>query len=309
MDKNILREKLRGVIVIFLTPFNVDFSLDEDGIRSNIQFLIEKGIKSGIVVGGSLGECYAMRTNERKRLFEIAIEEANGRVPILCGINESATLIAVELAQYAESVGADGVMLLPPYYMAPNEESILLHFRMVGDAIDIGIMVYNNQWVSKVDMSLELLEKLAEFENVVAVKDCTPDFFRFRQAIDHLGGRLNILNCMAEFWEPQAFAAGSQGFLSAMANFAPEISLQVAEAGAAGDIVRGKELYQNNLHPYLEVEALVAQDLGDAETVALYKAAMNIRGLASGPVRPPLHPLPEKYIPQLKAALEKIGVN
>jgi 4-hydroxy-tetrahydrodipicolinate synthase len=307
MKPSELRESLRGAVVIAITPFNADYSLDERGLSSNLEFLVEHGIRGGIVVGGSLGECYAMTTPERKRTFELAVEAVSGRAPLLCGVNHSSTLEAVALARHAQEVGADGVMLLPPYYMAPNDASILLHYQMVSEAIDLGILVYNNQWVSKVDLSLAMLKKLTAFENVVAVKDCTPDFFRFRQAIDHLGDRLSILNCTAEYWEPYASAAGSRGFLTAMANFAPEISIELAEASQSGELDRARQVYRRRVHPYLEVEHTVMRDLGDAETIALYKVAMKLRGLAGGPVRPPLHPLPESYLKPLQAALEKVG--
>jgi len=304
-----LKNLFKGAIAVLLTPFNSsDFSLNEVGIRQNIRFMKDHGLKGGFIAGGSLSECYAMSCQERKRLFEIVVDEVAGHAPVVCCVNHSGTLMARDLAIHAEKIGADGVLLIPPYYMAANEESILLHFRMVCKPIHIGMVVYNNRFVSKVELSIEMLAKLAELENIIAVKDCTSDFFRFRQGIDKLGRRLSIFNCSAEFWEPYAYAMGSCGFMSAMANWAPEISLEVEAAGVAGDLERGKTIYQSKLLPYLEIEAAVANELGDAATIALYKSALDLRGLAGGLPRPPVAPLPKKWIPLLRDAMEKQGL-
>jgi 4-hydroxy-tetrahydrodipicolinate synthase len=302
-----LREKLRGAVVILLTPFNTDFSIDEGGLRRNLEFLLGRSTPGAVVAGGSLGECYAMSIEERKALFGITVDAVGKRVPVICGVNHTATFLSVDLARHAEAVGADGIMMLPPYYMTPNDRSILLHFRSVAEAISIGVMIYNNQWVTGVDLSLDTLKQLAELDNVVALKDCTPGFFRFRQSIDELGDRLVVLNCMAEYWEPYAALMGSRGFLTAVANWAPELSDELAKSGQANDLERGLAVYRRLL-PYLKVEAAVSAAEGDAETIALYKAAMTLRGLAAGPVRPPLHPLPETYLSALRVAMHEVGV-
>jgi 4-hydroxy-tetrahydrodipicolinate synthase len=291
---------------MLITPFRGDFSIDEAGLRSNVQFLLGNGITGGIVVGGSLGECYAMSIDERKALFGIVVDAVGKRVPVVCCVNDTATFLSVDLARHAEAVGADGVMVLPPNYMTPNERQILLHIGSVAEAISIGVMVYNNKWFSGVDLSVNLLSRLAEHENVVAVKDCTPDFFRFREGVDRLGTRLTVLSCYGEYWEPYASLAGSKGFISVIANWAPEVVLELAKAGAKHDLERGLRAFQR-LVPYIKVEMSVAAEDGDGETTALFKAAMKLCGLAGGPVRPPLYPLPDKFIAPLRHALQHMG--
>jgi len=124
--------------------------------------MMDNGIVEGnglFIVGGSTGELFSMKLEERKKVFEIAVDEVNGKTPVFCGCNHSGTDIAIELAKYAEDVGADGVMVTPPYYWStPDDETVFRHYKALGEKINIGIMIYNNPFIINNDLSVELVK-------------------------------------------------------------------------------------------------------------------------------------------------------
>lgn len=151
-----LREKIKGVVVVMVTPFKENYEIDEDALRKLTRFLVESGIKEGkgvLVPAGSTGECPMLTEEERRYIFKVIKEEAGNAVPILGGCNHTDTRAVIKLVQYAEEAGLDGVMISPTYYWKPNEEMILNHFRAIAKATNMGIMVYNNWFASQLRMS------------------------------------------------------------------------------------------------------------------------------------------------------------
>jgi 4-hydroxy-tetrahydrodipicolinate synthase len=168
---------LEGVVIIQFTPFKSENEIDEKALQIHTQFMIEGGIVKGkgvLVIGGSNGESFSLSEKEYHNLIDIVVEAADGRVPIVVGCIRPATQSVISLAKYAQQAGADAIMVLAPHYYAnPKHDLVYEHFNTIAEATDIGIMIYNNPGVTGLDMPLDLLERLAEIDNIVALKETT----------------------------------------------------------------------------------------------------------------------------------------
>jgi len=298
-----LKEKLQGPIVVMITPFKENLELDEEGLRKNTRFLIEKGVRKGagaLVPTGSTGECFNLTNEERKRVIKIVVEEVKGKVPVVAGCNHTSTQQVIELARYAEDVGANGVMIMPPYYGCASDEMMVKFYREIAEKINIGIMVYNNPEVSGVDIPVETMLKIAEIENVVAYKDCTENFIKYDLTTIALGDKINVLDGSGDFCEPYGMIMGRKGFITGFANFIPEIFIDTYKAVEEGNYEKAKELHIK-LYPLYKF-CFDRSYNSQAPFISMIKAATNIRGLPAGPVRPPLLPVEGED----KKELEKI---
>lgn len=292
-----------GAQVIMLHSFKSNTEIDEEGIREHTNWIIENGLVEGkgfLTVGGSNGECFSMSIPERKRLFEIVVEEANGRVPVVAGCNHTGAWQVAELAQHAEAIGADAVMVIPPYYSNPaSAEAVLAHYRTVAENVNIGIMVYNNPWVTGLDMPVELLERLAEMDNIIAIKECTPHFFKLREVVRHLGERWAIIGAFGEYNMPYEYQLGADGFVTLIGNWAPKLVVEEHEASLAGDVKRCEELY-SKIYPVYNI----IDNSGPYQDIAAAKEAARLAGRPiSRFERPPLIPLSEERREQLRQAM------
>jgi 4-hydroxy-tetrahydrodipicolinate synthase len=273
-------EKVRGDLVgphnVVATPFLSGTEIDEAGLRKLVRRMVDGGYVRGrgvLIPNGSGSECYAMRLDEQKRVIEIVADEAGGRVPIVPGASETGADKVIELAAHAAACGAEAIMLLPPYYVTPSDEVTYRHFAAVAEAVDIGIMIYDSKHVK--DMSLDLLERLAEIPNVVAIKANDPSVFRLMQTIDQFGDRWSVVSGMGELYFPFQYKIGADGYTTGTGNFAPEITIEMYEAVLAGEWDRCYQLRERALPamncvmqlsegPSFKVPAVLAGILDDA---------------------------------------------
>jgi 4-hydroxy-tetrahydrodipicolinate synthase len=284
-----LKERLHGVNVIMVTPFDKNGEVDIDQVKALTRNLIENGIVDGkgvLVANGSFGECFSMSIEERKRVVSAVVDEADTRVPVVVGCNETNTGAVVDLAKYAQSAGADGVMIMPPYYLPVSNEEILNFYKKVSQSIDIGIVLYNNEDVS-VDISLEVLKELAELENVVGLKDCTHDIIKFKLTACELKDNLVPLNGVGELIEPLGTLAGTKGFFTLVGNFIPELVVNLWRACEDGEYEKA-ELISLRFIPFIEFQRSVKKP------IQACKKIMRDTGLPGGYVRSPLTPLTEQ---------------
>jgi 4-hydroxy-tetrahydrodipicolinate synthase len=302
-----LKEKLVGIFVVMITPFKENYELDEEGLKKNTRFLIEKGIKNGnggLVPGGSTGECFNLTIKERKRVLDIVIDEAKGKAPIIFGCNHTNTKSVVELAQYAEKAGADGIMVMPPYYGVPSEEMIIRFYKDIADNTSLGIMAYNNPEVVGLDMSIAtMLKIIEEVKNVVAYKDCTGDFGKWDLTTYHLGSKINVGNGAGDAFEPYATLMGRRWNICALANAIPELYLEIYKETKAGNYDKAKKLH-DKLYPILDVTWNGGEFESQPCFISFIKAAVNVRRelMAAGPARLPLLPVSDIW----KARIEKM---
>jgi len=300
-----LKEKYVGTQCVMVTPFRKDYSFDEDGLRSNTNFLIENGVHV-LQPTGSTGEFYALTMEEQKRAIKIVVDEAGGRVPVVPGTSHSGTAMTIEMSRYAESVGADGVMVVPPYYQMPTLEGIYEHYKAVAESVKIGIVVYNNPGTSKVTIGLELMRKLAEIPNVVAVKETTGNMILALRSLAQLGSRLSFSMGSGEILAPYYYISGAKGHVTAIANFAPRFAVDMYEAAAKKNWDEMIEIH-SNLLPYFELESKLTEKNMGTMYISMVKEAMKMLGLPGWPPRKPLLPLHDDEKNELRKALIKIG--
>ncbi len=301
-----LKDKIRGVVVVMITPFKEDYELDEDGLRRLTRFLIDSGIKEGkgvLVPAGSTGECPMLTDEERKRIFKIVKDEAKDTVPVIGGCNHTDTRTVIKLVHYAEEAGLDGVMISPPYYWKPSEKIILNHYKAIARETELGIMVYNNWFASQLDIPVETMVRLVdEVPNIVALKDNSPYISKLAKMIETLGERISIVNGAGEPHEPYASLMGSRGFVTGEACIIPKTCLSIYEAEVKEDYQRAKEILRQ-AKPLLDY-ILDAGDSG-ADYIVKIKAGLNILGLPGGIPRLPLSPADESTKNRLRKLLEE----
>ena len=235
----------RGSITALVTPFR-DGAFDEDAFRALIDWQIESGTH-GFVPVGTTGEGPTLSHDEHRRVVEVCIAEAKGRVAIIAGAGSNSTQEALELARHAEKVGADGVLVVTPYYNKPSQEGLYRHFKAVNDAIGIPIVIYNIPPRSVVDMSIDTMKRLYELENVVGVKDATASLARTAQQRAALGP--DFIQLSGEDMTALAVMAhGGHGCISVTSNVAPRQCAQMQEHCLAGDF-RAALAIQDQLTP------------------------------------------------------------
>ncbi|MCW5977508.1 MAG: dihydrodipicolinate synthase family protein [Bryobacteraceae bacterium] len=313
---------MRAVAVVQATPMNDDGSLDLQGLRANTEFLVERGRGRRIVLvpTGSTGEAYALSDAARLKVIETVIETAAGRVPVVAGTAKAGTELTIELSRAAQRAGADGVQVVLPYYHVPSEDGMYRHFARLGDALDIGVMVYNNPLVSKLWMPPLLMARCAEHPNIVADKESASDMTQYKAMRDAVDPeQMTVLCGLGDLYFSYAAALGCPGFVTWTANFAPELSLALLDAADRCDFRCVREIASRIGRVY-EFVGFCARNRGrdpwlmqgytaGHTYVAILKAALEITGLAGGPVRGPGDELTVAERDRLEEILREIRLN
>jgi 4-hydroxy-tetrahydrodipicolinate synthase len=321
LKPEVMREKIKAVVVVQATPTNRDGSLDLEGLRSNTRFLVERfGDRRLVLVPtGSTGEAYALSEAERLKVIETVIETSAGRLPVVAGTAAAGTQRTIDISLAAQKAGADGVQVILPYYHVPSEEGLVRHFLTLADALDIGVMIYNNSAVSKLWMAPHLMARCAEHPNVVADKENTSDvtlYKAMRDAVDP--AKMSVLCGLGDLQFAYTAALGCPGFVTWTGNIAPQLSLDLLDAADACDFKRVREIVARvgRLHEFAGVCArhrgrdpwVMPGFTSGHIYVGILKAALEIVGLAGGPVRGPGDDLTAEERGDLKTLLGEIGV-
>lgn len=306
-----LKEALKGICAIAVTPMTENRKVDYEGMKKHIRFLINKGISRQnsctLVVGGSTGECGALTIEERKKLIEAAVEEAGDELPIIAGCNHSGIEDVKDLLAHAEKAGAAGAMVLSPYYYVPTDDAVLRFYQEISKATSMGILLYNNLEVTHKDVPVEVMEKLADSSNVVGIKECTPNFAKMEKVARKLGDKITVINGHGEFLEPFAAVAGTKGFISSTSNFAPEIAVEMWKARSSGEYDKAKKI-RDRPTPYLDLAAAESATGGEPVVLAILKRAATLVGSDCGPGRIPLPEITPELDEKIKKALKEIGL-
>lgn len=287
----------RGSMPALVTPFK-DGALDEAAFRALIDWQIESG-SSGLVPVGTTGESPTLSHDEHHRVVEICIAEARGRAPVIAGAGSNNTAEAVSLARHAEKAGAQGVLIVTPYYNKPNQEGMFQHFKAIDAAIGIPIIIYNIPPRSVIDMSVDTMKRCYELKNVVGVKDATGNIGRIslqREAmgpefIQLSGDDITALSCLA---------AGAQGCISVVANVAPKLCADLMNAWFAGKPAEALAI-QDRLTPLHAATFLEAGVTGA-------KYGLSLLGRVRDEVRLPLVPSSAPTQKAIRAAMIRAGV-
>jgi len=293
-----LKARLKGVLSFAITPFTENHELNADGLASIIDGMCRSGVHV-IVCGGGVGEFYTLTMEEYRKVIQTSVRAANGRVPILAGIGHS-TRLACELARFAESQGASGLMINPFYFADPDLDGLFRHYEALAKVSSLGQIIFSTGQFS---YTPELVERLAQIDNVIGLKDEVGDLKAFVATVDRLGDRLAWINGMAEPLTAAYFACGATSFTTGLANFAADIPLSVYRAAAARDYTTVRDLVRQKVTP---IARLRAKRKG--YSTAVLKEAMNLLGLPGGPCRLPLVPLLPEDREGLKSVLKDLAL-
>ncbi|MCL1855606.1 MAG: 4-hydroxy-tetrahydrodipicolinate synthase, partial [Clostridia bacterium] len=271
-------KELRGVFSVLITPMNDDFQIDEKGLRANIDWQISKGI-AGICVTGSTGEFVSLTKEERNLVARISVEHAAGRIPVVVGTAAATTPEAIEYTQYAERIGADGAMIINPYYSLPAPNEVVEYFRMIGEAVHIPIMAYNNPASSGVDILPETMAEIGKIKNVSYLKDASGEIRRVREIQQCTHNRIKVFNGCEDL-AFEAFVLGAVGWICVAGNIVPGECQKLFDLVEAGKISEAKKHYDRLLPLLMHIEKC-------GKLVQVTKAAAAKVGCAAGPARYP----------------------
>jgi 4-hydroxy-tetrahydrodipicolinate synthase len=287
----------RGSITALVTPFQ-DGRFDEGRFRALVDWQIVNGTH-GLVPVGTTGESPTLSHEEHRQVIAACVKEAGGRIPVIAGAGSNNTHEAIELARFAERTGADGLLIVTPYYNKPSQEGMFQHFKAVNDAVGIPIMIYNIPPRSVVDLSIDTMKRLYELKNIAGVKDATGNLARTalqRQAlgpdfIQLSGEDMTALGVMAH---------GGHGCVSVTSNVAPALCAKMQEACLAGDFPRALKL-QDRLTPLHAAMFVEPSPAGP-------KFALSILGKILGEIRLPMLPASDSAQAVIKAAMAHAGL-
>ena len=292
-----LKDRFKDVFAFLPTPFMLDncFELNEDGYKKNVKFLINNGVKAGVICAGT-GEITSLTTDEIKRASRAALETAGDDLIIVPSLPPNVKR-AVEIGEYVQDLGAKAVLVFPPN---ASEEDIFSYHEFLSNRLNIGFMLFpqkSQPW------SIELYEKLTEIENVVALKDEISDVVKFEKIVRRIGDEV-VCICMKDHSTSVMqyyYMAGAQGFCGGTISIVPRYELGIHRAAVNKDWDAMKEL-QKQLLPLCILRART-------DSVGLLKTGLDLQGLAGGPVRPPRRDLIDEESEELKNILKKLGVK
>lgn len=287
----------KGSYTALITPFK-NGRVDEEAFRRLVDWQIAEGTH-GLVPVGTTGESPTLDYDEHKRVVELTIEVTRKRVPVIAGTGSNSTAEAIELSKHAEKAGADGLLIVTPYYNKPTQEGLFQHFKAINDAVGIPIIIYNIPGRSIVDMSVATMARCAELKNIAGVKDATANLARVSQQRLAIGE--NFCQLSGEDATALAFMAhGGHGCISVASNIAPRLCADFQNACLRGDYKAALALQDRlmPLHDVLFVET----------NPSPVKYAASRLGLCSAETRLPLVPVTEATRKAVDDALAKVGL-
>ncbi|TDH63646.1 4-hydroxy-tetrahydrodipicolinate synthase [Dankookia rubra] len=224
----------KGSMVALITPMRADGSLDEKAFSEFVEWQIAEGTE-GLIPVGTTGESPTLSHDEHKRVVEICVETARGRVPVIAGAGSNSTAEAIDFARHAKKAGADATLVVTPYYNKPTQEGLFLHYTAIADAADLPLFIYNIPGRSVIDMSVETMARLAKHRNIVGVKDSTGNLARPLHTKRACGA--DFIQLSGEDHLAVSFSAsGGHGCISVTANVAPRLCAEMHQAWRAGRI-------------------------------------------------------------------------
>ncbi len=292
------RETIKGSIPALITPMR-DGKVDEAAFRKLVSWQIAQG-SHGLVPCGTTGESPTLSHDEHKRVIEICVEEANGRVPVIAGAGSNSTAEAISLTRHAKNVGADAVLSVTGYYNKPTQEGLYRHFAALAEAVDIPILLYNIPGRAIVDISVETMARLSKIANIIGVKDATANLMRPTRERAACGHDWRLIS--GEDGTALGYMAhGGHGCISVTANIAPKLCAEFQNACMQGAFEKALQL-QDRLMPVHDAMFIEASP-------APVKYAASLLGLCTDEVRLPLVSATDGARAVIKAALTKAEIT
>ncbi|MEO3474138.1 4-hydroxy-tetrahydrodipicolinate synthase [Roseomonas sp. CAU 1739] len=288
----------RGSMVALITPMRADGSVDDKAFQELVEWQIAEGTE-GLIPVGTTGESPTLSHGEHKRVVEMCIAAARGRVPVIAGAGSNSTAEAIDFAQHAKKAGADATLVVTPYYNKPTQEGMFLHFSAIADAADIPMFIYNIPGRSVVDMSVETMGRLAKHKNIVGVKDATANLTRPLHTKRACGE--DFIQLSGEDHTALAFnASGGVGCISVTANVAPRLCAEMHKAWRDGKLDEAMAI-QDRLVPLHD--ALFCET-----SPGPVKYAASLLAKSTDHCRLPLAPVGEASKARVREAMVSVGL-
>lgn len=292
-------DQIRGSIVAIVTPMQPDGSLDLPALNNLLEWHIESGTNAVVIVG-TTGESATLSTEEHCDLVGHCVDQVKGRIPVIAGTGSNNTAEALYFTESARDKGADAALLVTPYYNRPSQEGLYQHFKYVAERVDLPQILYNVPGRTACDLQLATVKRLAELDNIVAIKDASGDLARGLELIEHCGEKLAIYSGEDALSLP-LILAGADGTISVTANVAPELMAQMCAFALAGNETEAKAADKK-----LE---LLHQNLFLQANPVPVKWALQAMGKIGSGIRLPLVELDAQYHVKVREALAQAGVD
>jgi 4-hydroxy-tetrahydrodipicolinate synthase len=285
-----------------VTPFTVDDKVNYKVLKQLINFHI-KNQSNGILLLGSTAEAILLSQKERKTIIDLAVDETNGRIPLLCGIASVTTKRTIDNGKYAYDAGVDGGLIVQPPYIKPTQKALYNYFKDIADAVKLPLVIYNNPERCGINVDPETIAKLSRHENYVAVKEAGPNPYGVIRVMELTKGKFNVLCCDCAFYAliPVVMALGGKGTSNVSGNLCPK---EFSELSKPWETYSDVLSTRNHL---IKLLPLIRMMYCESNPVPL-KAALNMIGVDVGKPRKPLLELSKKNMLILKQVLDKLGI-
>jgi len=288
----------KGSMVAIVTPFDAQGKFDEERYRQLIEFQIENGTDV-IVPCGTTGESATVDVDEHTRIIEVCVDQVKKRVPVVAGTGANSTSEAIELSAKAKKLGADGLLLVCPYYNKPSQEGIYRHYKAIAEAVALPQILYNVPGRTGVNMTAATTCRLAEIGNIVAIKEASGDLTQISTIIANAGDKIDVISG-DDFLTFPMMACGAVGVISVSANIVPAQVKKMVQAAAEGDYATAKKLHLEllDLHSAMFIES----------NPVPVKTSLALMGKMEAHVRLPLVEMGSGTLETLKGVLKKHGL-
>ena len=285
----------KGSMVAIVTPFTAEGKVDEEKYRELIEFQLENGTDV-IVPCGTTGESATLDYQEHDRVIRICIEQVKRRVPVIAGTGSNSTAEAIEISQHAKEMGADGVLLVSPYYNKPSQEGLFQHYKALAESVALPQVLYNVPGRTGLNMEAKTTIRLAAFANIVAIKEASGSVTQASEILAAAGEKIDVLSG-DDFLTLPLMACGAKGVISVTANIAPKQVKAMVSAVQGGNWEEAKRLHLQllDLHQAMFIES----------NPVPAKTSLALMGKISADVRLPLVGMENASLDKLKAVLKK----
>lgn len=288
--------KLEGVYPALITPFTEDDEIDKEGLRKIVEYVTEEGV-SGVVPCGTTGESATLSLKEHKKVIETVVECS--KVPVIAGTGSNNTKEAIEFTEFAEDVGADGVLLITPYYNKPNRKGLMRHFETIAKMVDIPVILYNVPSRTGLNMTPDVVAELAEVPEIVGIKEASGDLKQVMEIIERTEGKDFVVLSGDDILTLPIMVLGGKGVISVTANIVPKMLTTMVKEMLEGKTTRVRELHYK-LVPLFKALFL------ETNPVPVKKAAEMMGLIESGGVRLPLAEISWDNEDRLASALREV---
>ncbi len=287
-----------GAAVAITTPFNLDGSINYEGLGKNIDYQIDNGTDA-IVICGTTGESSTMSDAEHRECIKFAIDYTNHRVPVIAGTGSNDTRYAIELSVEAEKLGADGLLLVTPYYNKTTQAGLLDHFTIIANSVKTPIILYNIPGRTGMNITVETMEKLAHHKNIVALKEASGNISYVAQIAAACGDLIDIYSGNDDMIVP-IMSLGGKGVISVLSNILPKETHEITQLCLDNNFKKAGELQLK----YLE---LINSLFCEVNPIPI-KEAMNQLGMPAGACRMPLTKMSADNLARLISAMQRLGM-